>query len=86
MSRSVRQWRHLKDIKRGGAGHTLSPVSELSNGSLAIECPACPHPGRNLPTGWDSEVGSREYVTTAARLINPDRPRMQVDLLPVPGD
>jgi hypothetical protein len=54
MSRCVRQWRHLKDVKRGAAGHTDVVVNELENGSLAVECPACPHPGRNLPEGWDN--------------------------------
>ena len=86
MSRCVRQWRHLKDIKRGGAGHALSPVDELDDGSLAIECPACPHPGRNLPIGWDTEVGTRAYVITATSLINPNISCMQVDLLPIFGD
>ena len=59
MSRCVRQWRHLKDIKRGGAGHTTIAVDELSDGALAIECPACPHPGRNLPAGWDTIISER---------------------------
>jgi hypothetical protein len=54
MSRCVRQWRHLKDIKRGGAGHTTIAVDKLNNGALAIDCPACPHPGRNLPAEWDT--------------------------------
>jgi hypothetical protein len=53
MSRCVRQWRHLKDVKRGAAGHTDVVVNELENGTLAVECPACPHPGQNLPEGWD---------------------------------
>ena len=53
MSRCVRQWRHLKDIKRGAASHATVMVNELGNGSLAVECPACPHPGQNLPVGWD---------------------------------
>jgi len=28
---------------------------------LAIECPACPHPDRNLPLNWNSG-GPQEYV------------------------
>lgn len=52
MSRCVRQWRYLKELKRGGAGYTLD---ELDDGDLAIECPACPHPGRNLPDGWETD-------------------------------
>lgn len=59
MSRCVRQWRHLKDLKRGAAGHTTTPIDELDGGALAVECPACPHPGRNLPTGWDIAPDAR---------------------------
>ncbi|KAF9777681.1 hypothetical protein BJ322DRAFT_1114817 [Thelephora terrestris] len=55
MSRCVRQWRHLKDIKRGAAGHSIVAVDDLGDGALAVECPACPHPGRNLPPGWENE-------------------------------
>ena len=59
ISRCVRQWRHLKDLKRGAAGHAATKIDELSQGTLAIECPACPHPGRNLPAGWEEEPGER---------------------------
>ena len=62
MSRCVRQWRHLKDIKRGGAGHTSTAVDDLGDGALAIECPACPHPGRNLPPEWENESRDKAYV------------------------
>ena len=62
MSRCVRQWRHLKDIKWGGAGHTSTAVDDLGDGALAIECPACPHPGRNLPPEWENESRDRAYV------------------------
>ena len=59
ISRCVRQWRHLKDLKRGAAGHSTTTVDKLGEGTLAIECPACPHPGRNLPAGWENESGER---------------------------
>lgn len=62
MSRCVRQWRHLKDIKRGAAGHASVPVEDLGDGTLAVECPACPHPGRNLPPEWENESGDRAYI------------------------
>lgn len=60
ISRCARQWRHLKGIKRGGGGHQAHPLSETAPGSFAIECPACPHPGRNLPSDWDSVCGANE--------------------------
>jgi len=40
-------------IKRGGGAHQDTPISATAAGSFAVECPACPHPGRNLPNGWD---------------------------------
>ena len=65
MSRCVRQWRYLKDLKRGGAGHTTTAVGELDPGSLAVECPACPHPERNLPVGWDTNPSKPALVVGA---------------------
>lgn len=52
----------MKDIKRGAAGHTSVAVEDLGDGALAIECPACPHPGRNLPPGWENETKDKAYV------------------------
>jgi len=63
MSRCVRQWRHLKDLKRGAIGHTSTLVDDLADGTLAIECPACPHPGRNLPPEWRNEHGDKACVS-----------------------
>ena len=54
MSRCTRQWRYLKELKRGAAGHTTT-LDQLGDGALDIECPACPHPGRNLPDSWDTD-------------------------------
>ena len=36
-------------LKRAGRGHNSSGVDGTSPGGLVVECPACPHPGRNLP-------------------------------------
>ncbi|KAG1784380.1 uncharacterized protein HD556DRAFT_1435459 [Suillus plorans] len=51
--RMVRQWRHLKMLKRAGRGHDPSGVDATSAGECAVLCPACPHPGKNLPEGWE---------------------------------
>ena len=76
MSRCVRQWRHLKDIKRGMAGHTSVNVGGLGDGALAIECPACPHPGRNLPQGWESAAEDKAYALLSCFFctVNSDDP------------
>ncbi|RXW12053.1 hypothetical protein EST38_g13799, partial [Candolleomyces aberdarensis] len=59
--RIVHQWRHLKLLKRTGRGHDpIRGVSETRPGECALLCPPCPHPGINLPEGWeDIERGLR---------------------------
>jgi hypothetical protein len=48
----MRLWRHLLMLKRAGRGHDPAGIDATSQGELAVECPACPHPGRNLPEDW----------------------------------
>jgi hypothetical protein len=40
-------------LKRAGRGHELGGIDATSKGELMVECPACPHPGRNLPEDWE---------------------------------
>jgi hypothetical protein len=49
-------------LKRGGRGHDPAGIDATSNGELTVECPACPHPGRNLPDGWEN-AGALLYVS-----------------------
>ena len=39
-------------LKRAGRGHDPAGIMSTSPGGLTVECPACPHPGRNLPDDW----------------------------------
>jgi hypothetical protein len=47
-------------LKRSGRSHVPEGAATTSLGELAIECPACPHPDRNLPFNWNSG-GPQEY-------------------------
>ncbi|THU86101.1 hypothetical protein K435DRAFT_868604 [Dendrothele bispora CBS 962.96] len=38
--------------KRGGRGHAVSGIKGTAPGELALDCPACPHPEKNLPPMW----------------------------------
>lgn len=40
-------------LKRAGRGHEQGGIDATSNGELMVECPACPHPGKNLPNDWE---------------------------------
>ncbi|KAF8209732.1 hypothetical protein K438DRAFT_1571533 [Mycena galopus ATCC 62051] len=49
----VRQYRMMEMLKRAGRGHDDSGVGGTKQGELALPCRACPHPGINLPEGWN---------------------------------
>ncbi|KAI0083406.1 hypothetical protein BDY19DRAFT_998587 [Irpex rosettiformis] len=49
---AMRQWRNLMLIKRSARGHDDSSVNSTTEGACAVQCAACPHPGRNLPDNW----------------------------------
>jgi len=51
-------------LKRAGRGHDPEGIGNTSPGSLTVECPACPHPGRNLPDNW-REAGALMYVISS---------------------
>jgi len=58
----MRIWHHLKMLLRAGRGHNPEGAAATREGELAIECPACPHPGRNLPAGWENAPLELRYV------------------------
>lgn len=41
-------------LKRGGRGQDPTGADGTREGELAVECPACPRPGWNLPDGWEN--------------------------------
>ncbi|KAF7798547.1 hypothetical protein EIP86_009769 [Pleurotus ostreatoroseus] len=53
----VREWRNLKMLKRFGRGHDLAGAEGTQEKQLVVPCRACPHPGKNLPEGWE-QVGN----------------------------
>ena len=40
-------------LKRAGQGHEQGGIDAISKGELMVECPACPHPGQNIPDDWE---------------------------------
>jgi hypothetical protein len=39
-------------MKRAGHGHDPAGIASTAMGAAALLCPACPHPGKNLPDDW----------------------------------
>lgn len=62
LSDAVRQYRNLVLLKRGGRCHDPSGILGTPEGSLAVVCPACPHPGRNIPDDWANAPPEILYV------------------------
>lgn len=62
LCRLVLQWRHLKMLKRGGRGNHPAGALGTREGELAILCPSCPHPGINLPEGWEKATPGQRFL------------------------
>ncbi|RDX44783.1 hypothetical protein OH76DRAFT_1538039 [Lentinus brumalis] len=45
----VREWRHLKMMKRAGRANDVGGIKATQLGECAVHCPACPQPGKNIP-------------------------------------
>ncbi|KAJ8703478.1 hypothetical protein PTI98_002100 [Pleurotus ostreatus] len=60
--RIVRQWRHIRTMKRFGRGHDPSGIEGTSEGECAVLCPACPHPGKNLPSDYSSVPAQKRWI------------------------
>jgi hypothetical protein len=62
--RLCKEYRHSMMLKRGGRSSTYdsSGAEGTKSGELAIECPACPRPGINLPEGWEDAAPEQRYV------------------------
>ncbi|KAG6809406.1 hypothetical protein H0H92_000378 [Tricholoma furcatifolium] len=60
--RVIRQWQNLKMLKRSGCGVNLGGITAMSKGSCAVLCPACPHPGINLPPDWKLAPEDKKWL------------------------
>ncbi|KAG6819543.1 hypothetical protein H0H93_010895 [Arthromyces matolae] len=60
--RAVRQWRNLTMLKRSGRGHDPQGISNTRKGECAVLCPACPHPGINLPPDWNIAPEDKRFL------------------------
>ncbi|KAI6023456.1 hypothetical protein EDC04DRAFT_2934178 [Pisolithus marmoratus] len=78
-------WRDLKHRKWFGFGHDME--QDPGDGGLALFCPACPHPGVNLPADWkvcyDRDTIMRQYVIDGnftAQHMKMNKPELDVTL------
>ncbi|KAJ7769741.1 hypothetical protein B0H14DRAFT_3509403 [Mycena olivaceomarginata] len=62
--RMTRQWQHLMLLKRGGRAHDPGDdrINTTKPGELALLCPACPQPGKNLPADWEKVPFEKAFI------------------------
>ncbi|KAJ6487351.1 hypothetical protein DFH09DRAFT_1339464 [Mycena vulgaris] len=60
--RMTREWRHLQMLKRAARGHDPGGVDNTQDGECALLCPACPHPGENLPPNWKDFPEEKQFL------------------------
>ncbi|KAK7029968.1 CxC2 domain-containing protein [Favolaschia claudopus] len=58
----TREWRNLQILKRGARAHETDGIANTPEGACALECPACPHPGRNLPPEWKDVPAEQRFL------------------------
>ncbi|EEB97521.1 hypothetical protein MPER_03140, partial [Moniliophthora perniciosa FA553] len=57
----IREWRHIKSMKRCGRGHDPSGIAGTKLGEATVLCRACPHPDKNLPGGWEKAPADESW-------------------------
>ncbi|KAF9462998.1 hypothetical protein BDZ94DRAFT_1259836 [Collybia nuda] len=60
--RMVREYRHIKMLKRSGRGHNPTGAAGTKPGECAVLCPACPQPDLNLPPGWEKASPGQRWI------------------------
>ncbi|KAI0073201.1 hypothetical protein K474DRAFT_1722408 [Panus rudis PR-1116 ss-1] len=58
----VRIWEHLQLLKRNARAHIPNGISTITEGSLAMDCAACPQPEKNLPEDWTNAPADRMWL------------------------
>ncbi|KAI6004158.1 hypothetical protein EDD15DRAFT_2385219 [Pisolithus albus] len=59
---SIREWHHLRMLKWSGRCHDPAGILNTASGECAVRCPACPHPGINLPNGWENTPPEKKWL------------------------
>ncbi|KAJ7438372.1 hypothetical protein B0H11DRAFT_1752825 [Mycena galericulata] len=60
--RMTREWNNLHMLKRAGRGHDPIGIDGTAPGECALLCPACPHPGKNIPANWREEPEEKQFL------------------------
>ncbi|KAJ7077653.1 hypothetical protein B0H15DRAFT_924930 [Mycena belliarum] len=60
--RMTREWRNIRMLLRAGRPLYPDGVVNTQQGECALLCPACPHPGKNLPPDWMDWPEEKQFL------------------------
>lgn len=69
--KTLRLWKHLKMLKRGGIGLLPGGIDSAMPGSCAIECPACPQAADANTDESKTDAPHRDNEPADAAAVNP---------------
>ncbi|KAG1901598.1 uncharacterized protein F5891DRAFT_1128045 [Suillus fuscotomentosus] len=58
----MHEWRFVMQMKHCGQGHHPGGINATEAGACAVLCPACPHPNKNLPVGWENSPPEFQFL------------------------
>lgn len=62
LNTAIRRYRNLLGLKCAGVGHKEGGVENLDAGELAVECPAAPLVGKNIPDDWQELYKDKPHL------------------------
>ncbi|KAF9023545.1 hypothetical protein BDZ89DRAFT_955582, partial [Hymenopellis radicata] len=68
--RMARQWAFLQRVRRSGICHEDGGLAEAEDGTIRVECWACPRVGVNLPEDWETVLAEYQYVRIVSQDAN----------------
>ncbi|KAI0662341.1 hypothetical protein C8Q70DRAFT_1050991 [Cubamyces menziesii] len=65
-------WKTIERLTDNSGGHkNIERYKQLAHvGELVVECAACPHPGKNLPQGWETAPPQTRWIYTLFLMID----------------
>ena len=70
--RMIREFRHLKLMKRNGRGNLKNGLISTGPSDLTVACPACPIPGINLQDDWEQVPKELRYERNTVTFVISD--------------
>ncbi len=63
-------------VMRAGRAHDPAGILATKEGECVVLCPACPHPGINMPDGWEQTTEQKQYICDIRQYANVDFARL----------